>query len=109
MQTNVDTDADTAILPTLDARVRFPLPPDPPWDTLRTVVWRVQKISDPMAAHRLALAYEEEVYFEERLHAVSPLRGEVEQAWLMRRLRLTAEAYRARVGELCRSWTVPST
>lgn len=87
-------------LSSLDARVLFPHQPDIPWDTLRTVVWRVQKISDPMAAHRLALAYEEEIYFEERLHAVSPLRGEVEQALLMRRLRLTAEAYRARVSEL---------
>lgn len=86
----------------LDARVLFPLP-HLPWTPTRSTVWRAQKISDPMAALKLALAYEEEVQLMASIGYFSYWQSmftAAERARLTRRLMLTAEAYRARVAEL---------
>lgn len=83
----------------LDAREMFPILTGLPWTPLRRAVWCAQKISDPINAHRLATAYEEEIGF---VHLLRPgLVREESKAHMARRLTLTAAAYRARAQELC--------
>lgn len=95
-------------LSSLDARVLFPLPTGTlllPWTQIRNTVWWAQRLDDPLAVHRLALAYEEEADYR-CLSADSGLSGddsgsEARRTHRVRQLELMAAVYHARLAELC--------